>query len=77
MCKVLHYSDVIVFFVNEISQTDAVGLDRECRLFLFCKETLKALNIFFFFPYFICCHLLVMHRSVIFTDNLQIEQPGS
>lgn len=61
MCKVLHYSDVIVFFVfffvNEISQTEVVGLDRECRLFLFCKETVKALNIF---SYFVCCQLLVI-----------------
>lgn len=60
MCKVLHYSDVIVFvlfFVNGISQTEVVGLDRECRLFLFCKETVKALNIF---SYFVCCHLLVI-----------------
>lgn len=45
MCRVLHYSDVIVFFVNEISQTEVVGLDLECRLFLFCKETVKALKI--------------------------------
>lgn len=33
--------------MNEISQTEVVGLDRECRLFLFCKETVKALRIFF------------------------------
>lgn len=63
MCKVLHYSDVIgfffvcFFFVNEISQTEVVGLDRECRLFLFCKETVKALNIF---SDFVCCQLLVI-----------------
>lgn len=42
--------------------------------FSFFVKRLKALN--FFFSYFICCHLSVMHRSVIFTWNLQIEQPG-
>lgn len=41
-----------------------VGLDRECRLFLFCKEAVKALSIF---SYFICCHLSVRHGWVVFT----------